>query len=53
MFSIYEGENYVQRENKSIAFSYDDRATQDIHMIKIFNKYNVKATFNINSELLG
>ena len=38
---------------KAITFSYDDGVTQDIRLIEIFNKYNLKATFNINSELLG
>ena len=39
--------------NKAITFSYDDGVTQDIRLVEIFNKYNLKATFNINSELLG
>ena len=38
---------------KAITFSYDDGVTQDVRLIEIFNKYNLKATFNINSELLG
>ena len=38
---------------KAITFSYDDGATQDIRLIEIFNKYNLKATFNLNSALLG
>ncbi len=40
-------------KKKAITFSYDDGVTQDIRLIEIFNKYNMKATFNINSELLG
>lgn len=40
-------------KNKAITFSYDDGVTQDIRLIEIFNKYNLKATFNINSLLLG
>lgn len=40
-------------KNKAITFSYDDGVTQDIRLIEIFNKYGLKATFNINSELLG
>ena len=39
--------------NKAITFSYDDGVTQDVRLIEIFNKYNIKATFNLNSELLG
>ena len=38
---------------KAITFSYDDGATQDIKFVEFLNKYNLKATFNINSELLG
>ncbi len=38
---------------KAVTFSYDDGITQDIRLIEIFNKYGLKATFNLNSELLG
>lgn len=38
---------------KAITFSYDDCTTQDIRLVELFNKYNVKATFNVNSGLLG
>lgn len=38
---------------KYITFSYDDGVTQDIRLIELLNKYNIKATFNINSALLG
>ncbi len=38
---------------KAITFSYDDAVTQDIEFVELLNKYNLKATFNINSELLG
>lgn len=38
---------------KSLTFSYDDGVTQDIRLIELFDKYGMKATFNINSELLG
>lgn len=38
---------------KALTFSYDDGVTQDVRLIEIFNKYNLKATFNLNSELLG
>ena len=38
---------------KALTFSYDDGVTQDVRLIEIFNRYNLKATFNINSELLG
>jgi len=38
---------------KALTFSYDDGVTQDIRLIGLFNKYGMKATFNLNSELLG
>lgn len=38
---------------KAITFSYDDGVTQDKKLIDIFNRYGLKATFNINSELIG
>lgn len=38
---------------KAVTFSYDDGVTQDIRLIEILNKYNLKCTFNINSGLLG
>lgn len=36
---------------KAITFSYDDGNEQDIKLVELFNKYNVKATFNINSGI--
>ena len=38
---------------KAVTFSYDDGVTQDIRLIELFNKYGLKATFNLNSGLLG
>lgn len=38
---------------KALTFSYDDGVTQDKRLVEIFNKYGLKATFNLNSELLG
>lgn len=40
-------------KNKAVTFSFDDGVTQDKRLIEIFNKYNLKATFNLNSDLLG
>ena len=40
-------------KKKAITFSYDDGVTQDIRFIALLNKYNLKCTFNLNSELLG
>ncbi len=38
---------------KAVTFSYDDGITQDKRLISLFNKYGLKATFNINSAYLG
>ena len=38
---------------KFLTFSYDDGVTQDARLIELFNKYGMKGTFNLNSELLG
>ena len=42
-----------QEKLKAVTFSYDDGVTQDIRLIELFNKYGLKCTFNLNSELLG
>ena len=38
---------------KGLTFSYDDGVTQDIRLAELFHKYGMKATFNLNSGLLG
>lgn len=38
---------------KAITFSYDDATLQDKRLIEILNRYHLKATFNVNSGLLG
>jgi peptidoglycan/xylan/chitin deacetylase (PgdA/CDA1 family) len=40
-------------KKKAVTFSFDDGVTQDIRLIEILNRYSLKGTFNINSELLG
>lgn len=42
-----------QDKKKAITFSYDDGVTQDIRLVELLNKYNLKCTFNLNSQLLG
>ncbi len=42
-----------QSKLKAFTLSYDDAVTQDIRLIELLNKYNLKCTFNVNSELLG
>ena len=40
-------------KKKAFTFSFDDGVTQDIKAVDILNKYDLKATFNVNSGLLG
>lgn len=40
-------------KKKALTFSYDDGVLQDIRLIEILNRYGLKGTFNLNSELLG
>ncbi len=38
---------------KTVTFSYDDGCRDDIRLAQIFNKYNLKGTFNLNAGWLG
>lgn len=38
---------------KAVTFSFDDGITQDQRVIEILDKYGLRGTFNLNSELLG
>lgn len=38
-------------KSKALTLSYDDGNVQDIRLAKLFSKYGIKATFNINSGL--
>ena len=40
-------------QHKIITFSFDDGVMQDLKVIDILNKYNLKATFNLNSGNFG
>ena len=42
-----------QEKLKAVTFSYDDGVTQDVRLIELLNKYNLKCTFNLNSDFLG
>lgn len=36
---------------KAVTFSYDDGVTQDRRLVEIFNRYGLKATFNLNTGI--
>ena len=38
---------------KYVTFSFDDGVTQDKRLVELLDKYGLKATFNLNSSLLG
>lgn len=40
-------------KSKALTFSYDDGVEQDMRLVEIFRKHNMKATFNICSGLLS
>lgn len=40
-------------KHKAVTFSYDDGVEQDRRLIKIFNKYGLKGTFNLNSGIMN
>ena len=42
-----------QDKKKAVTFSYDDGITQDIRLIELLNRYGLKCTFNVNSDLLA
>lgn len=44
---------FPEGKDKCFTLSYDDGVTQDRRLVKIFNKYNLKATFNLNSGAFG
>ena len=44
---------YKGFRSKALTLSYDDGVYSDIEFINILNKYNIKATFNLNSGLFN
>ena len=44
---------FPEGKTKGVTFSYDDGSRADIRLAQIFNKYDVKCTFNVCSSFLG
>lgn len=42
---------FPEGRSKTLTFSYDDGVEQDIRLMEILDKHNMKGTFNINSGL--
>ena len=56
MFSMFNADvrlTYPEWKYKALTFSYDDGVIYDRQLVDIFNKYGMKATFNISSKRLG
>jgi len=41
------------KKMKAVTFSYDDGTIHDARLVQLFNRYGIKATFHINSGILG
>lgn len=41
----------MKKYRKALTFSYDDGIEQDRKLVEIFNKYGMKATFNLNTGI--
>ena len=42
---------FPQGKKQALTFSYDDGTIHDRRLVEIFNRYGMKATFNLNSGL--
>lgn len=40
-------------KKKAVTFSFDDGVEQDVRLVDMFNRYGLKATFNVNSGFFG
>ena len=43
---------YPYGKKKAFNITYDDGVCQDIRFVELLNRYNIKGTFNLNSELM-
>jgi len=43
---------YPQGKSKAFNITYDDGVVQDIRFVELLNRYNIKGTFNLNSQLM-
>ena len=44
---------YPNGKSKAFNITYDDGVVQDIRFVQLLNKYNIKGTFNLNSQLMA
>ena len=43
---------YPEGKAKAVTFSYDDGVPQDLRLVKLFDDYGMKATFNLNCDYM-
>ena len=43
---------FPQGKEKAFNVTYDDGVLQDVPFVNLLNKYKLKGTFNLNSELM-
>lgn len=43
---------YPDGKAKAVTFSYDDGVIQDLKLVRLFDKYGMKATFNFNGAVM-
>lgn len=43
---------YPYGKRKAVNFTYDDGVLQDVRLVQLLNRYGLKGTFNLNSELM-
>ncbi len=48
----YRFMRFPEGKGKAVTFSYDDGSKHDVRLAEIFNKHNLKCTFNLNGEEL-
>ena len=44
---------FPEGKDKAVTFSYDDAQIYDRRLVSIFDQYGMKATFHLNSGVLG
>ena len=47
VYKVFPGSKF-----KVLTFSYDDGKIEDRRLVKLFNKFNLKATFNLNTGII-
>ena len=43
---------YPAGKRKAFSITYDDGVMQDLRFVELMNRYGLKGTFNLNSELM-